>query len=120
MSDTAQATAVDTTYHRDVPVLAVIGEVDSTSVEPIRAHLLDRLDRSPARLVLDLTGVSYFGSTGLQLLTEAIARAEQRGTILAVAAHQRAVLTPMQITALDREVAVCDTVEQAAAAVLSR
>lgn len=119
MLNAAQSTAVDTTHHRGVPVLVVTGEVDSTSVEPIRAHLFDRLDRCPVRLVLDLTGVSFFGSTGLQLLTEAIARAEQRGTVLAVAAHQRAVLAPMQITALDREVAVCDTVEQAAAAVLS-
>lgn len=116
----AEVATADTTRHRDVPVVVVAGEIDSTTVEPVRAHLFDQLDRRPRGLVLDLSGVDFMGSTGLQLLAEAITRAERRGAPLAVVAGHRAVLLPMRVTELDREVAVCATVDQAITAVLSR
>ncbi|PSL51557.1 stage II sporulation protein AA (anti-sigma F factor antagonist) [Saccharothrix carnea] len=120
MLDTIGIATVDTIRHRDVPVVVVTGEVDSTTVDPVRVHLFDQLDRCPQGVVLDLSGVVFMGSTALQLLVESAGRAEHAGTSLAVVAQHRAVLMPMRITELDRVVAVHATVDQAVAAVLSR
>ncbi|XVS62160.1 STAS domain-containing protein [Actinosynnema sp. CA-299493] len=111
---------VETIRHRDVPVVVVIGEIDSTTTAPVRAHVVDQLDRRPRRLVIDLSGVDFLGSTGLQLLAEAAVRAEAQGTTLAVVARNRAVLLPMRITEMDAEVIVRDTVDQAITAMRSR
>ncbi|QFZ19714.1 STAS domain-containing protein [Saccharothrix syringae] len=113
-------TTVHTTRHRGTPVVVVTGEVDSTTVEPVREQVFDQLDRHPRGLVLDLSGVDFIGSTGLQMLAEAITRARDLGAVLAVAAEHRAVLLPMRITELDREIAVRRTVDQAVTAVLTR
>ncbi|WP_447002142.1 STAS domain-containing protein [Saccharothrix isguenensis] len=120
MLDTTGIATVDTTPHHDVPVVVVTGEVDSTSVDPVRVHLFDQLDRCPRSVVLDLSGVVFLGSTALQLLVESATRAERAGTALVVVANHRAVLLPMRITELDRVVAVHATVDQAVTAVLSR
>lgn len=120
MLDTTEIATVHTTRHRGVPVVAVTGEVDSTTVDPVRIHLFDQLDRCPPGVVLDLSGVVFMGSTALQLLVEFAGRAEHAGTSLAVVADHRAVLLPMRITELDRVVAVHATVGQAVTAVLSR
>lgn len=116
----AEIATVRTTRHRSVPVVVVTGEIDSTTIPPVQAHLYGELDRRPRGLVVDLSGVDYFGSTGLQLLTEVVRRAERDGTALALVARRRAVLLPMRITELDREVVVCDTIDQAVTAVQSR
>ncbi|MFI9005681.1 STAS domain-containing protein [Actinosynnema sp. NPDC053489] len=118
-NSTDDLVTVRTTERRGVPVVAVTGEVDSTTAWPMRSGLLDELDRGPRRLVVDLSGVRFIGSTGLRVLVEAIDRAQARGTAFAVAAGHRAVLMPMRITELDREVAVRPTVEDAVAAVLA-
>lgn len=119
MLDTTATTSVRTTIHDSgVPVVVVTGEIDSSTVEPVHIHLFDQLDRRPHGLVVDLSGVGFFGSTGLQMLTEAILRARRQGTNLTVVAYHRAVLQPMRITELDREVGVHDMVDQAVTAVL--
>lgn len=120
MLDTISVTTVDITRHRGVPVVVVTGEVDSSTVEPVRTHLFDQLDRRPRGLVVDLSAVDFIGSTGMHLLAEAITCAKRLGTSLAVVAERHVVLRPMQITGLDREVTVCATVDQAVTTVLSR
>ena len=111
---------VRTLEHDDIPVVVVAGEIDASTAHPVRARLTDVLDRRPSGLVVDLSDVRFIGSTGLQLLLEAALRSRRMGTELAVAANRRAVLRPMEITDLDRQVAVHPSVEQAVAAVRTR
>ncbi|QQQ73475.1 STAS domain-containing protein [Saccharothrix sp. 6-C] len=111
---------VEATSYRGVPVLAVRGELDSTTIQPLRTGLSDQLDQRPPGLVLDLSGVTFMGSTGLQALADAIVRSRQSGTVLAVAAGHRAVLLPIGLTGLDGAVVVRPTVHDAVAAVLPR
>ncbi|MEU4740927.1 STAS domain-containing protein [Actinosynnema sp. NPDC023658] len=120
MLDTTDVTTVRTTHHRGVPVVVVTGEVDSTTVEPVRTQLFTELDRRPSGLVVDLSGVGFIGSTGLHLLAEAITRAARLEIPLAVVAEHHAVRRPMQITQLDRAVTVCVAVDEAVTAVLPR
>ncbi|MDQ2583670.1 anti-sigma factor antagonist [Saccharothrix yanglingensis] len=111
---------VRTLEHDDIPVVVVAGEIDASTAHPVRVRLNDVLDRHPSGLVVDLSDVGFFGSTGLQLLLGAVLRARRLRTELALVANRRAVLRPLEITDLHHEVAVHPTVEQAVAAVRTR
>ena len=71
-----------------VSVLTVSGEVDIASGPRLRAALDEIIDvpegRAPAGLVLDLTGVTFLGSSGLAVLVDAHERATQRGITMKI------------------------------------
>ncbi|PSL51664.1 anti-anti-sigma factor [Saccharothrix carnea] len=120
MGDTRTDTPATTTrvhHHDDVAVVEVVGEIDMACETPVRTALVTQLDQRPAGLVVDLTEVDFFGSAGIQLLVEAIERAERRGVALAVATDRRAVLRPLEITLVREVVDVHPTLADAIAAV---
>jgi anti-anti-sigma factor len=53
-----------------VLVATIAGEVDSSNASELRLALSDRLPSAAGALVLDLSGVSYLDSSGVQLLFE--------------------------------------------------
>ncbi|RBY91016.1 STAS domain-containing protein [Blastococcus sp. TF02A-30] len=81
-------------------LVAVSGEVDSSSA-PVLAHHLDTvLETSPAAVTVDLRGVTFLDSAGLSTLAMAHRRAEAAGGRVRVVASSRAVVRPLQITGL--------------------
>lgn len=118
MIDAIASAGAVVTLHRGVPVVVVSGELDASTVERVRVRVFDELERCPRGLVVDMAGVTFFGSIGLQLLVEAIARARRTGTTLVLAASHRAVLNPLALTELDRAVPVCGSVDDAVGSVL--
>ena len=115
-TDTATTTTTRVRYHDGIAVVEVVGEIDMACEKPVRAALAAELDRRPAGLVLDLTEVDFFGSSGIQLVVEAVAVAERRGVALAVATDRRAVLRPLEITHVIQAVDVHPTLANALAA----
>jgi len=115
----ASPVAVWSEERHGVTVILVEGEVDMDTCDEVRAELVERLDgRSrSAGLVLDLSGVTVFGSVGLSLLIEARHRAERRGVGFAVATDRRSVLQPLVETGVADLVVLCATVREAAEAV---
>jgi anti-sigma B factor antagonist len=105
-----------------VAVIRVDGEVDMDTCDEVRAELINCLDRRSGSgvLVLDLNGVTVFGSVGLSLLVEARHRAERRGVGFAVATDRRAVLRPLAETGVGDLVVLRATVREAAEAALVR
>ncbi|NUT50923.1 MAG: STAS domain-containing protein [Saccharothrix sp.] len=97
-------------------MVEVVGEIDMACEEPVRTTVGEQLDRRPRGLVLDLNAVEFFGSTGIQLLVEAVAGAQRLGVPLAVATARRAVLRPLEITLVDQVVDVHPTLPDALAA----
>jgi anti-sigma B factor antagonist len=95
-------------------VLVVAGEVDMASAGQLRSEVGRCLAERPAVLVLDLAAVTFLDSAGLAVLVEAH-RAAAPHTALRVVADQHAVLSPIQITELDRVLAVYASVEHALA-----
>jgi anti-sigma B factor antagonist len=83
---------------REVTVVRVRGEVDMRTCDEVRGAVATCLAEPIEVLVLDLTGVTFFGSVGLAVLIDARQRAEQRGIRFAVAADRRAVLRPLTET----------------------
>jgi anti-sigma B factor antagonist len=97
-------------------VVTVAGEIDRFTVDRLRAAVAAGFDQlcEGEILVIDLTGVTFLGSPGLQALVDVTETAQQRREPLRlVVDHTRPVLRPLQITGLDTVLALYDTVEQA-------
>jgi anti-sigma B factor antagonist len=85
-----------------VVVVAVRGEVDLYTAPRLQDGLLIHLYPGAPRLIIDLTGVDFFGAVGLTVLVAVKEAAEAAGTRLLLVANTRPVLLPLTITGLDR------------------
>ncbi|MFN2496128.1 MAG: STAS domain-containing protein [Pseudonocardiaceae bacterium] len=80
--------------------LRVIGEVDLATAPLLRSRAMEHLGQAPGRLVLDLRGVEFLGSSGLAVLIEIRSEALRRGIGLQLVTASRAVLRPLIATGL--------------------
>ncbi|HEX5407221.1 MAG TPA: STAS domain-containing protein [Pseudonocardiaceae bacterium] len=104
--------SVSTQQTGDNELLSVSGEVDLSTASGLRDAIAKSLAAAPAVLVVDMTAVTFMGSAGLTVLVEAQQRSAP-DTKLRIAVAHRAVLRSINITGLDRYLAVYPTVEQA-------
>ncbi|MET0136045.1 MAG: STAS domain-containing protein [Kibdelosporangium sp.] len=79
-------------------VLHLTGEIDLAAGSDVERALHRALDSTPSMLVIDLSGVTFLGSTGLAMLLEARKRATRTNIDLRLVAQQRAVLRVLEIT----------------------
>ncbi|EWC59229.1 Anti-sigma F factor antagonist (spoIIAA-2) [Actinokineospora spheciospongiae] len=89
-------------------VVRVSGEVDMATA-PVLAEALDRAftGGDPARVVVDLTGVSFFASSGLALLAQTSARARDTDTdVVVVVAPGGPTERAITVTSMDRSIRV--------------
>jgi anti-anti-sigma factor len=93
-------------------VLSVAGDVDLYTVPRLAEALERELRERPEILVVDLDGVEFLGSVGLTALLTADEQAAGH-TLLRVVAARRVALGPLQLTGLDKKLAVRATVEEA-------
>ena len=96
-----QAFAVEVQRRDGVAVVQPRGELDLVTVETLRAAL-DAI-KSTERLVLDLRGLSFMDSTGLQLLVALHRRAQRDGLQLTLVAPAAPVDRAIQLCGLDQE-----------------
>lgn len=94
-------------------VVRLAGELDLYNADEIRNALNEVIATSPARVVVDLTDVDFLDSTALGVLIEA--RSKLGADELALAAPQHEVRRTLQVSGLDRRLAVYDTVDAALA-----
>ena len=95
-------------------VLAPMGTLDAYTAAEFRS-MVAGLPMKPARVVIDLTTVSFLDSAGLGALVGAIRRVRDAGGRVAVAA-QRAPARVLRTAGLDRIVTITDRMEEAQAA----
>lgn len=102
--------------HLDIPsesgaaVLAVRGELDAGNAAELESTLL-RLLESKASVVIDLSGVPFIDSAGLNAVVRAL-RTRQGGTV-ALAGALPPIARMIEIRGLNRMVAVHDSVDAA-------
>ncbi|WP_329793959.1 STAS domain-containing protein [Lentzea sp. DG1S-22] len=84
-----------------VVVVVMTGEVDMMTEHSPLSKAVEALERAPAGLVIDLQGVTFFGSSGMALLLTVQQDAQQREIPFAVVAAHHAVLTPLAMTGTD-------------------
>lgn len=104
----ATATMVVVEHRRGVRGLTVGGEIDSSEADALEHAGTALLDGGPDLLVVDLTGVRYFGSRGMTALLRIQWAAAEAGAVLRVVTGvaNRPVIRPLTITGLDRELAL--------------
>lgn len=112
------------TIEQDVRDVAVVvragGEVDSGTVESLSEALGDAVSQAgthSARLVIiDLDGVTYFGSAGLNALLNCSEKARAEGVAVRVVATSNEVLRPIEVTKIGAVLPPYRTLTEALAA----
>jgi anti-sigma B factor antagonist len=97
-----------------IAVVPIHGEVDLNTSADIAQAIQQAVSPRPPVLVLDMTEVSFMSSTGLAVLIATEHQTREAGVELRLAASQRAVLRPIQITGLTAVFDIYPTVADAA------
>ena len=100
---------------RGVPVVIAPEEIDITNAGRLRAALLHAAARPGAALVVDMTRTRFCDSAGLHALLGAHKRAQAEGRHLRLAVTGAQVRRILALTALDRLIPVCTSLDQALA-----
>ena len=93
-------------------VVRLAGELDLYNAPMIREALFAALESQPERLVIDLGEVAFVDSTALGVLLETRSRLERRENFV-LAAPGAETRRTLQVSGLDRQIAVADSVEAA-------
>jgi anti-anti-sigma factor len=106
---------VDLTLHRsivgEVPVLAVVGEIDLASVPQFRDACVRLVADHPGRLVaLDLDGVTVLDDAGLGIALGAADRARATGGDVVIVCSSERLLARFDRSGFDRAVDVRDRI----------
>lgn len=95
-------------------VVRLAGELDLYNAPIVREALLAAVDSDPDRLVIDLGEVAFVDSTALGVLLETRARLGH-GDHFVLAAPGAETRRTLQVSGLDRQLAVADSVDAALA-----
>lgn len=99
----------------DFHVIGLTGDIDVETARTLRSHIVDLIDDSSARIIVDLTGVDFMDSSGLGALVSGwqLTRDEGQFRIAGASSIVRRVLS---ITGMDEVFMLYPTVEDAASA----
>jgi anti-anti-sigma factor len=95
----------------DTVVLTVGGEIDMMTAPAFENAVRQALAEQPARLIIDLSGALFLSSAGVAVLM--LAHRNRDGVALRVAAGDRVVLRPLELTGLGDDLDVYPTLHSA-------
>jgi anti-sigma B factor antagonist len=101
----------------DFTICRPVGELDAYTVGQFRESLGELANRP--RLLIDLSSVPFMDSAGLGALIGGIRRAREAGGDVAVSCSRPTLIRLLHTTGFDRIVPVAETVDEAAAALVS-
>lgn len=94
-------------------VLRLVGEIQTfADAATLRAVLFDRLSRESAHLALDLSELSYIGSSGIGVVAQAQQELEKRNKSLVLIGANTNVKHLLEIVSLDRLVQFVDNPDE--------
>ncbi|PSL53170.1 anti-anti-sigma factor [Saccharothrix carnea] len=96
-----------------VVVLHVSGELDTSSADELTRPLTEHLVENVRGVVVDLGGVRFLGSAGLESLVVGNQRASTLGIPLVLVATSRATQRPIEATGLSSVFTVVGSVDEA-------
>jgi anti-sigma B factor antagonist len=96
-------------------IVELAGELDLYNAHTVRDALLGQAEKNPARLVVDLSRVTFIDSTGLGVLIEARTRLPNKRAFM-LASPGLETRRALEISGLDRHFAVHDSLDAALAA----
>jgi anti-sigma B factor antagonist len=92
----------------DQAIVVVSGEIDLYTAPRLQGELTAVLGGGPVRVVVDMSGVAFCDSTGMNVLLAAMKRAREHGGGLDLASPRPAVRKILQVTGLDSVFTVVD------------
>jgi anti-sigma B factor antagonist len=93
---------VSSRFQDDHTIVTIRGEIDLYTAPRLHGELVGLLaDGLPARVIIDMSGVEFCDSTGMNVLLSCLRRARERGGELEIAAPKPAVRKILQVTGLD-------------------
>jgi anti-sigma B factor antagonist len=90
-------------------VVTATGELDLYTAPRLQAALAGLLRGDVDRIVVDLAGVEFCDSTGMNVLLSCLRRVHERGGELEIASPKPAVRKILQVTGLDSVFTLVDT-----------
>ena len=106
-----EANVVDCLEYR---ILVLVGEIDLSVGEDLLAQIVGLLTGDDVPLLIDMTGVRFCDSTGLNVAVEAKRHADSHGCSLAFFGLSERVEKLFRITGLDRLISTYPTLREAA------
>lgn len=97
----------------NVLVLEVIGELDENTSEDFLGCIEEQIENGHRRVVVDCTHLRYFSSYGIGTLIRVHSRMKKRDGDVKLASLQGAPARALKLTALDKILAVYETVDEA-------
>jgi anti-anti-sigma factor len=97
-------------------IVTISGEIDIVSAPMLRERLLGLLRPHTSRIVIDLSGVTFYDASGLAVLVGASRRADQLGGVLRLAAPAPMTARVLRVTGLDSRFEIFSTVADATGA----
>jgi anti-sigma B factor antagonist len=100
---------VTTQSQGDHAIMSVAGEIDLYTAPRLHTELMSALAQdAPLRLVVDMTGVEFCDSTGMNVLLAAQRRAREAGGDVQLASPRPAIRKVLQVTGLESVFTVLD------------
>jgi anti-sigma B factor antagonist len=99
-----------------VAVVSIGGEIDLSTAPAFEAAIAGALDDGPPVLVIELSEVSFMASVGLRILAATHEKVHKSAQV-AIVANNPATSRPMQLTGLDKVMALYPTLDAALTAV---
>jgi anti-anti-sigma factor len=97
--------AVDSEIRPEAVLVRVTGEIDSSTAGELRSQLESSLLQANTHesrlLIVDLQGVTYFGSAGLNAVLDCYKQGLRAGTSVRLVADNDLVVRPIEVTNLD-------------------
>jgi anti-sigma B factor antagonist len=90
-------------------VVTATGELDLYTAPRLQAALSELLRERADRIVVDMSGIEFCDSTGMNVLLAALKRNREQGGTLELAAPRPAVRRILQVTGLDEVFTVIDS-----------
>jgi anti-sigma B factor antagonist len=105
--------------HLDYRVLVLAGEIDMHTGPRLRDQLFELIENDPMPLVVDLTGVTFCDSTGVNIAAAARKHATRYGVTFAFVGLQGRVDRVFRITGVNRLIPTYATLSEAAFDIIS-
>ena len=99
---------VDTSDVAEAVHVSLHGELDLSTVEEVRRHLLRAEASNASDIVVDLSALHFIDSTGIHLLHEAHRRSQADGDRLRLLRGPAEVQRALEICGLDRQLPFLD------------
>jgi anti-anti-sigma factor len=108
---------VDSEVRPEAVLVRAKGEVDSSTAGELSSQLEAALQQAESQgsrlLIVDLQGVTYFGSAGLNAVLDCHKQGLQAGTSVRLVADNGLVVRPIEVTNLDSVLELYPTVPDA-------